>query len=72
VFTADIKGDFIAFDARSGRIVWRHDTGRPIGSGVISHAIGGQRDVRSLPACARQSDGDVDGPPAKIIAFTLP
>jgi alcohol dehydrogenase (cytochrome c) len=43
VFTGDLNGDVRAFDARTGKVLWRHRTGRAIGGGVVSYEAGGRQ-----------------------------
>jgi alcohol dehydrogenase (cytochrome c) len=45
VFTGDMAGTLYAFDAKSGKRIWRVDTGGAIGGGVISYEVpsGAQR-----------------------------
>ena len=45
VFTGDIKGDFLAFDARTGKELYRHDVGAAIPGGLAAYAVGGKEYV---------------------------
>ena len=45
VFFGDMAGRAYAADARTGRILWTHDTGGAIGGGVISYVAGGRQRI---------------------------
>jgi len=72
VFTGDIAGDFMAFDARSGQMLWRHDTDQPIGGGVITYAVNGKQYVAVASGMRSKIGWQVDSTPAKVVVFALP
>ncbi len=45
VFTADIGGTMYAFDAASGRNLWKQDLGQSIGGGVVSYLADGKQRI---------------------------
>jgi alcohol dehydrogenase (cytochrome c) len=45
VFTADIGGNMYAFDAASGRTLWKQDLGQSIGGGVVSYLADGRQRI---------------------------
>ena len=45
VFTGDLDGHVLAYDAATGKELWRHDTGKAIGGGVITYNAGGKQFV---------------------------
>ena len=45
VFTGEVTGAFVAFDADSGEVLYRFNTGGPIGGGVVTYAVNGRRYV---------------------------
>jgi alcohol dehydrogenase (cytochrome c) len=55
VFTGDLKGNFYAFDARNGRIVYQSAVGKAIGGGIASYTVAGKQYV-----------GVVAGTPSKM------
>jgi alcohol dehydrogenase (cytochrome c) len=55
IFTGDLSGNFYAFDARSGRIVYHSAVGKAIGGGVASYTVSGKQYV-----------GVVAGSPSKL------
>jgi alcohol dehydrogenase (cytochrome c) len=42
VFAADLGGDVLALDQRSGKVLWQTSTGQSIGGGLIVYRAGGQ------------------------------
>jgi alcohol dehydrogenase (cytochrome c) len=72
VFTGDIAGDFMAFDARTGKVLWHHDTGQPIGGGVISYAVNGKQYIAVASGMRSKIGWRVDSTPARIIVFASP
>jgi alcohol dehydrogenase (cytochrome c) len=45
VFTGEITGDFLALDARSGKVLLRQSLGGPAGGGVVTYSARGQQNV---------------------------
>ena len=45
VLTADLNGDFVAFDAATGKVLHRIATRQPGGGGVITYQTGGQQRI---------------------------
>ncbi len=45
LFTGDLDGNFLAFDARDGRELYHFNTGGPIAGGVITYEAGGRQYV---------------------------
>jgi glucose dehydrogenase len=43
VFSGDRQGYLIAFDARSGRVLWRFQTGAAVVAPPISYALNGRQ-----------------------------
>jgi alcohol dehydrogenase (cytochrome c) len=72
VFTGEVTGDFLALDARSGDVVYRFNTGGPIGGGVVSYAVGGRQYVATTSG--QPSSFWVNEYPgsATIFVFALP
>jgi alcohol dehydrogenase (cytochrome c) len=62
----------MAFDARSGRVLWRRNTGQPIGGGVISYAVNGKQYIAVASGMRSKIGWQVDSTPAKIVVFALP
>jgi glucose dehydrogenase len=45
LFTGDLNGDFMVVDARTGKVLYRFDTGGPIAGGVITYERQGKQYV---------------------------
>ncbi len=45
VLASEVTGDFLVFDARDGKIVYKHNLGGPAGGGLVSYASGGKQYV---------------------------
>jgi alcohol dehydrogenase (cytochrome c) len=45
LFTGDLNGDFMVVDARSGKVIYRFNTGGPIAGGVVTYEKGGRQYV---------------------------
>ena len=45
VMTGELTGDFTVFDATDGTVLYRFNTGGPIGGGVVTYAVGGKQYV---------------------------
>jgi alcohol dehydrogenase (cytochrome c) len=45
VMTGELTGDFVVFDAMTGKDLYRFNTGGPIGGGVATYSIGGTQYV---------------------------
>jgi alcohol dehydrogenase (cytochrome c) len=72
VFTGELSGDFLAFDATTGEELARIPTGGPIGGGVVTYAVEGKQYV--AVASGNPSPfwvGDEPGVPT-LIVYTLP
>jgi alcohol dehydrogenase (cytochrome c) len=70
LFTGDTDGDFLAMDARTGRVLYRFHTGGALGGGVLTYAVGGKQYVAatsgSLPIFKRTTGS------ATLFVFALP
>jgi len=45
IFTGEVTGDFLALDARSGKVLLRQALGGPAGGGVVTYRAGGKQNV---------------------------
>lgn len=71
VFTGDLNGDVHAFDARDGRELWHHATGKAIGGGVVSYATQGSQYI-AVAAGLNSPIWPVTGGPARVVVYALP
>jgi alcohol dehydrogenase (cytochrome c) len=72
VFTADLDGNVLAFDARTGALRFRRAVGQPIGGGVVTYAVGGKQYVAVASGMHSPLSWRTKSSPAKILVFTLP
>lgn len=70
VFAANVNGEVFAFDARTGKGLWR-DQLEPNASGVISYSAGGRQLVAFAPGM-KSPIWPVDPKPARIVVYGLP
>ena len=72
LLTGELGGDFLAFDARTGREVYRFNTGGPIGGGVVTYSAQGRQHIAA--ASGSPSSFWVDAYPGAptIVVFALP
>jgi PQQ-dependent dehydrogenase (methanol/ethanol family) len=66
VFTGDLDGNFLVFDALDGRKLYSFNTGGPIAGGVITWEQGGKQRVAATPGNAGQG-WNLPGSPTIII-----
>ena len=43
LLTGELTGDFLALDALIGEVLYRFNTGGPIGGGIVTYAVGGRQ-----------------------------
>ena len=72
VFTGELTGDFLTLDARTGDVLYRFNTGGPMGGGIATYATGGRQYVAA--ASGSPSNFWVDRNPGSptIFVFALP
>ena len=71
VFTGDLRGNLLAFDAATGKILFRSKAGGPIGGGVITYALGGKQYVAVAAGMKNGLMGVTSGP-ASVAIYALP
>ncbi len=71
VFTGNLDGDVLAYDAQTGKQVWHSATGKAIGGGVISYEVGGRQFVAAA-AGLNSPIWPVTGGPARLVIYGLP
>lgn len=71
VLSGELSGDFIALDVQTGAVKFRHNTGGPVGGGIVTYSVGGRQFI--AVASGRPSNFWVDDFPgaATITIFTL-
>lgn len=71
VFTGTLNGEFLAFDAGSGEILYRFNTGGAIAGGVSSYAVDGKQYIAVASGNASKTIWNTTGA-ATIVVFGLP
>jgi len=71
IFTGDFNGDLLAFDAATGKLLFKGATGGPIGGGVVTYAIEGRQYVAVAAGMKNAIMGTESGP-ASVVIFALP
>lgn len=72
LFAGELTGDFVTLDARSGEVLYRFNTGGPMGGGVVTYEAGGRQYVAA--ASGSPSNFWVDRNPGSptVVVFALP
>jgi alcohol dehydrogenase (cytochrome c) len=71
LFTGELTGDFLALDARDGKVLYRHAVGGAIGNGVITYGVNGKQYVAVTSGTAT-AFWRVPAAPASVTLFALP
>jgi alcohol dehydrogenase (cytochrome c) len=72
VFSGDLRGIFFALDASTGSPLFRHQTGRPIGGGVITYQVDGRQLVAVAAGMHSPVAWKLESAPGRIAVFGLP
>jgi alcohol dehydrogenase (cytochrome c) len=70
LFTGDLEGNLLAFDATNGRILYKDKAGGPIGGGVITYSIGGKQYIAVAAGMSNKLMGVTSGP-ASVAIYAL-
>jgi alcohol dehydrogenase (cytochrome c) len=71
VFTGEHGQDFLALDARTGEVLFRFNTGGPVGGGVVSYSVNGKQYVAVISGYVSGNFGDLGGGTTTVVIFTL-
>lgn len=71
VFTGNLDGEVLAFDATRGTILWRRPAGGAIGGGVIAFEAAGKERVAAAVGL-NSPIWPVTGGPARVVVYALP
>jgi alcohol dehydrogenase (cytochrome c) len=71
VFTGDLDGNLLAYDAATGKELWRDATGKAIGGGLISYQARGQQRIAAA-AGMNASTWNVKAGTARVVVYALP
>jgi alcohol dehydrogenase (cytochrome c) len=72
VYTGDTKGNFIAFDAKDGKVLFKKNLGDPIGGGIVTYEISGVPYVAVAGGMKNTVTQQTDSGPAWVAILTLP
>ncbi|MFZ0590581.1 MAG: PQQ-binding-like beta-propeller repeat protein, partial [Bryobacteraceae bacterium] len=72
VLTGDTKGNFIAFDAKDGKVLLKKHLGDPIGGGIVIYEIGGVPYVAVAGGMKNTVTQQTDSGPAWVAILALP
>jgi alcohol dehydrogenase (cytochrome c) len=71
VFTGDLDGQLLAYDAATGKELWRDATGKAIGGGVISYEARGTQRIAAATGM-NASTWSIQAGPARVVVYALP
>jgi alcohol dehydrogenase (cytochrome c) len=71
VFTGDLEGDLLAFDATDGKVLFKDKAGGPVGGGIITYSIDGKQYI-AVAAGMKNGLMGVDSGPASVVIYALP
>ena len=71
IFTGELTGDFLALDAKTGKVLNRFNTGGAMNGGVITYAINGKQYVAAASGSA-SGFWQVPAGSSTIVIFSLP
>ena len=72
VFGGELTGDFLVLDARSGKVLYRFNTGGPIGAGIITYQIRGKQYVAVMSGRPSPIWFTEHGGAPTVFLFSLP
>ena len=71
VFTGELTGDFLVLDARSGDVLYRFNTGGPMGGGVVTYELGGKQHIAAVSGRTSPFFIDENGGAPTVFVFAL-
>ena len=72
VLTGELTGDFLVLDARTGDVLYRFNTGGPIGGGIVTYAAAGQQYIAVVSGSPSNFWVDQNRGAPTIFVFGLP
>jgi alcohol dehydrogenase (cytochrome c) len=72
LFSGELTGDFLTLDARTGDVLYRFNTGGPMGGGVVTYAAGGRQYVAVASGSPSNYWVDRNAGSPTIVVFALP
>ena len=71
LLSGDSGGDFVVYDAKSGKLLYRFATGGPVAAGVTTYAVGGKQYI-AVPSGSSSRDSASANGSATLEIFSLP
>jgi alcohol dehydrogenase (cytochrome c) len=71
VFTGDLDGQVLAYDAATGKELWRHATGKAIGGGVIAYQARGMQLIAAATGMNART-WNIQAGAARVVVYGLP
>ena len=71
VLTGDTKGNFIAFEAKTGQLLLNKHLGDPIGGGIVTYEIGGVQYVAVAGGMKNTVTQQTDSGPAWVAILSV-
>lgn len=71
VLTGELTGDFLALDARTGKVLYRFNTGGSMGGGIITYAVGGRQYIAAASGSPSNFWVDKYAGSPTIVVFAL-
>jgi alcohol dehydrogenase (cytochrome c) len=72
VLTGDTKGNFLAFDAKDGKVLLKKPMGDPIGGGIVTYELDGVVYVAVAGGMKNKVTQQTDSGPAWVAILALP
>jgi len=72
VLTGELTGDFDVFDARSGDVLYRFNTGGPMGGGIVTYAVDGRQYIAAASGSPSNFWTERNPGSPTIVVFALP
>jgi len=72
VLTGELTGDFDVFDAGTGDVLYRFNTGGPMGGGVVTYAAGGRQYIAVASGSPSNFWTESNPGSPTIVVFALP
>jgi len=72
LMTGELTGDFLVFDARTGKELYRFNTGGPMGGGIVTYAVAGKQHIAATSGSPSNFWVDQFRGNPTVVVFKLP